>query len=68
MYDNLSASAKLNEFKIKFYKDSTFVDETAVETFPANGTIISYGLRDSVIGFNKAELSIICLYTNATRE
>ena len=63
MYDNLSASAKLNEFKIKFYKDSTFVDETAVETFPANGTIISYGLRDSVIGFNKAELSIISLHT-----
>ena len=63
MYDNLSASAKLNEFKIKFYKDSTFVDETAVETFPANGTIISYRLRDSVIGFNKAELSIISLHT-----
>ena len=62
IYDNPNAAAKLNEFKIKFYKDSTFVDETAVETFPANGTIIPYELRDSVIGFNKAELSIISLH------
>jgi len=62
IYDNPNAAAKLNEFKIKFYKDSTFVDETAVETFPENGTIIPYELRDSVIGFNKAELSIISLH------
>ena len=63
IYDNPNAAAKLNEFKIKFYKDATFVDETVVETFPLNGTILPYGLTNPVIGFNKAELSIISLHS-----
>ena len=63
IYDNPNAAAKLNEFKIKFYKDATFIDETRVETFPPNGTIVTYGLTNSVIGFNKAELSIISLHS-----
>ena len=63
IYDNPNAAAKINEFKIKFYKDATFVDETRVETFPLNGTIVPYGLTNSVIGFNRAELSIISLHS-----
>ena len=63
IYDNPNAAAKLNEFKIKFYKDATFIDEIGVETFPPNGTVVTYGLTNSVIGFNKAELSIISLHS-----
>jgi len=62
-YDNPNAAAKLNEFKIRFFKDGTFVDETGIERFPRNGTIEAYGLARPVIGFNRANLSILSLYT-----
>ena len=61
-YDNPNAAAKLNEFKIQFYKDGNFVDETGIERFPLNGTIEAYGLARPVMGFNRANLSILSLY------
>ena len=63
LYDNPNETAKLNEFKIKFYRDETYIDETAVENFPSNGTIVTYRLTNSIIGFNNAKLSIISLYS-----
>ena len=55
LYDNPNETAKLNEFKIKFYRDETYIDETAVENFPSNGTIVTYRLTNSIIGFNNAK-------------
>lgn len=63
IYDNPNEAAKLNEFKIKFYRDRTFIDETVIESFPSNGTITPYDLTDPIIGFNRAELSILSLHS-----
>ena len=65
IYDNSNEAAKLNEFRIKFYKDATFIDETVIEAFPLNGTITPYDLTHPIIGFNRAELSIISLHSGS---
>ena len=63
LYDNTNETAKLNTFKIEFFNYSEYVGETNIESFPFNGTIATYGLAESIVGFNKAKLSIISLHS-----
>lgn len=63
LYDNLNEAAKLNTFKIEFYNNSEYVDETEIEIFPLNGTIVTYELTSPIVRFNNAKLRIISLHS-----
>jgi len=64
IYDNPNALAKLNEFKIEFFAaDNTQVGQTALESYPIDGSTVVYTLDEIVAGFSKARLRVISLHS-----
>ena len=64
IYDNPTAGAKLNEFKIEFFAaDNTQVGETDIESYPVDGSTVVYALDERIEGFNKAKLTVISLHS-----